>query len=162
MEGLAVRVPLLGVRDRGGAMSGRSKVGKALVALSLLAFACGGGADDSGSGGGDPSVEIEAPNDGADVDATFTLELSSSVDLGSTDSGAHHVHVFFDGDDSEYEVVTSDTFEVTGLSSGEHEVTASLRNADHSSAGDEATVTVTVAGGGGGDGGEEKDDSYDY
>jgi hypothetical protein len=49
------------------------------------------------------------------------------------------------------------------LSSGEHEVTASLRNADHSPAGDEATITVTVAGGGGGNGGEEKDDNgYDY
>jgi hypothetical protein len=148
---------------------GRFKLFAAVAALALVAFACGeeGSSDNgaTGAGGDNPTVEITAPEDGADVGATFTLEFSSSEELGPTDSGAHHVHVWFDGEESNYEVVESPSFEVSGLSSGEHEVTASLRNADHSPAGAEETITVTV-GGGAGAGEDDKDTGggggYDY
>ncbi|MGH2693771.1 MAG: Ig-like domain-containing protein [Actinomycetota bacterium] len=147
---------------------GRFKLFAGVAALALVALACGeeGSSDDGaagGGGGGGPTVEITAPEDGAEVGATFTLEFSSSEDLGPIDTGANHVHVWFDGDESKYEVVETSSFDVSGLSPGEHEITASLRNADHTPAGAEDTITVTLAAGAGtGEGKKENDTGYDY
>ena len=133
----------------------------ALAVLALTAAACGsdspssggGGNDAAAGGGGGQDLAISAPSDGAEVSAPFTLELDAAVPLGAPDTGNDHVHVFYDGDDSEYEVVTSDSFQVADLSPGEHTITASLRNADHSPAGSDVTIHVTVTGGGAGGGG---------
>lgn len=145
-----------------------AKLGALITALLLMA-SCGGGGggttDTSAGAGGDDemTLTIESPEAGADLPTPFTLELASSVELGPTDSGAHHVHVYYDDNEDEYEVVESDSFEVTDLPPGEHEIYASLRNADHSETGVEAAVEVTVSGGMGGSNKEEKDDSgYDY
>ncbi|WP_454858337.1 hypothetical protein [Promicromonospora soli] len=133
----------------------------------LLAAGCGGGGSGGGGGygggGGDAgaggeTLEITTPVDGDTVDVPFTVELDSSEELGPTDSGAHHVHVFFDGDDAEYLVVEGDSVEVTDLPEGEHVVNASLRNADHSPVGVETEVAVTV--GTGGAGSDTGDDGY--
>jgi hypothetical protein len=132
-------------RDDGDEMF-RTTVLAAAVLATLLLVACGGGEEAGSSGGSGASFSIASPSEGADVSVPFTLEISSSEELGPTDTGAHHVHVFFDGDDSNYEVVESDRFEVTELSPGEHKITASLRNADHSGAGAEAEITVVVTG----------------
>ena len=145
----------------------RLRLFAAVAALALVALACGEeGSSDNGAvaaEGGGPSVEITAPQDGAEVGATFTLEFSSSEDLGPIDTGAHHVHVWIDGDESNYDVVEATSFEVSALSPGEHEITASLRNADHSAAGAEDTITVTLAPGAGtGEGEKENDTGYDY
>jgi hypothetical protein len=129
------------------------------IVLALTAAACGGdnSGGDSGSGaavGGDggKDLAISAPEDGGEVSLPFTLDLAAGVPLGAPETGNDHVHVFYDGDDSEYEVVTTDSFQVTDLSPGEHTITASLRNADHSPAGTDVTIHVTVTGGGeGGD-----------
>lgn len=114
----------------------------------------GSGSGDSGSGG--KTVTIKEPTDGATISIPFTLTVDSSVELGTTDSGKNHVHLFFDGDDSKYEVVESDSMEITdaspavkGLSPGEHELDISLRNADHSAAGFDTKIMVNVNGGGG-------------
>ncbi len=136
--------------------------------LALLAAGCGsddGAGGDSGGGGGGSAggmtLEITAPKDGATVEVPFTVDLSSSEELGTTESGKHHVHVFFDGDDSEYQVVESDSVEITDLPAGEHEIDASLRNADHSPAGVETSITVTVGDGGtGGTGGGDELPGY--
>lgn len=138
-------------RLRGPRLLGlRLAAGAALTAL--LAAGCGGGGDQGGGGqatGPDGmTLEITAPEDGGTVEAPFTVELASSEELGPTESGAHHVHVFFDGDDAEYLVVEGESVEVTDLPEGEHVVNASLRNADHSPAGVETEVTVTVGAGG--------------
>jgi hypothetical protein len=133
----------------------RRKILIAATLAVLLLAACGDEGESGSSGGGNPSLEITSPSDGEEVSIPFDLEFSSDVELGPTDTGAQHVHVFYDGDDSDYEVVESDSFEVTGLSSGEHTITASLRNADHSAAGTEAEITVEVTGGGGGDTGDD-------
>jgi hypothetical protein len=127
-----------------------------LVAFALAAAACGEESEaGAGGGGGSDQLSIESPSEGAEVSVPFTLQFSSSEELGPTDTGAFHIHVFYDGNEAEYEVVESDTFEVGNLSAGEHTITASLRNADHSAAGAEDEISVTVSGGGGGgDGGD--------
>jgi hypothetical protein len=135
-------------------------VGAAL--LASLGAACGSSEEggpsgtDAGAAGGGDALSISAPEDGAEVSLPFTLEMSSADPLGAPETGDHHVHVFFDGDDSAYEVVTTDTFEITDLSPGEHTLTASLRNADHSPAGTDVTIDLTVAGGSGDSGSKDK------
>jgi hypothetical protein len=154
-------------------LRGRGPRGAQLVAGAaltiLLAAGCssggtgggsGGGGDAGGAGGGGKTLEITSPADGDTVDVPFTVELSSSEELGPTDSGVHHVHVFFDGDDEEYLVVESESVEVTDLPEGEHVVNASLRNADHSPAGAETEVTVTVGTGAGSDTGDDGGTDY--
>ncbi|CAM3762345.1 hypothetical protein [Isoptericola cucumis] len=135
------------------------------AAVALVAMFAAGCGDDGGGGGeqaggeavgsGGMTLEITAPEDGAEVEVPFTVELASSEELGPTDTGAHHVHVFFDGDDAEYMVVEGDSAEVTDLPDGEHVVNASLRNADHSPAGVETEISVTVGGGGTDDTGDD-------
>src|SRR5262245_4889045 len=132
------------------------------AAVLVAGTGCGGGtADTGGSGGGGDAgtgtVTITEPADGASIGIPFTLRLDSKEALGSTESGKHHVHLYFDGDDSAYEVIESDSMEITdkspavkGLSSGEHELDISLRNADHSPAGFDTKITVNVTGAGGG------------
>ncbi len=131
------------------------------LALALALAGCGGDDEAATTTGGSDgmTLSITAPEDGAEIDVPFTVEFDSSETLGPTGSGDHHVHVYFDGDDSDYMVVESDSVEVEDLSSGEHVLHASLRNADHSAAGVEAEVTVTV--GEGGDSGSD-DGGIDY
>lgn len=140
-----------------------------LSAAALTLSACSGGDESEGSGDdGGPSVTIAEPADGAGVEAPFDIVVESSEELGPTDTGNHHVHVYFDGDDSAYEVVETgngEPFEITadspaleGLEPGEHTLNVSLRNADHSAAGAEDEITIDLGGTGTGDGGEEDDD----
>jgi hypothetical protein len=133
-----------------------------VVAIALLAASCSGGSgggyfgDDggdagagAGGGGNAGAISITEPASGAQVQLPFTLKFKSEVELGPTEKGVHHVHVFFDGDDSKYEVVEADSFEVKSLPAGKHTVHASLRNADHSPAGSETQIDVEVTGDGG-------------
>ena len=138
----------------------RLAAGVSALLLATVA-ACGGDDDDTsagaegGSGADGPTLEIVEPAESGAVSVPFTLNLESSEELGPEDSGLHHVHVFFDGDDSTYEIVRSETWEigpdspaVEGLTPGEHVLNASLRHADHSAAGAEAEITVMVGEGG--------------
>ncbi|GAA2152698.1 hypothetical protein GCM10010403_19690 [Glycomyces rutgersensis] len=135
----------------------------ALGALFLAACGGGGYGDGGGSGGGSgdgPTVTIETPSDGDTLDTPFKVVVDSSEDLGPTDSGNDHVHLYFDDNDSAYAVIDSgngEAFEVAadspaldGIDPGEHTLHVSLRNADHSAAGAEDEVTVTIGDGSGG------------
>ena len=134
----------------------------AVVPFALAIAACGDdddaatGSGDEG-GNGDGTVEIASPSDGDEVDSGFELEFSSSEELGPTDTGEKHVHLYYDGSD-EYEVVESTTFTVDDLDEGEHTITAALANADHSETGAQDEITVTVGGGGGGNTGDSEDE----
>jgi hypothetical protein len=126
-----------------------------LSALLLLAAGCGGdsgGSGDSAGGGsgGGLSLRFVEPADGAQVSTPFTVKVEASVPLGTTESGKHHIHVWFDDNANDYQVVESDQVEVNSgnLAPGEHVIHASLRHANHSAAGAEAEQTVTVTGGG--------------
>jgi hypothetical protein len=137
-----------------------------LAVGALILAGCGGGSSDSGGDG--PSVTIEEPSDGDELTAPFTVVVDSSEDLGPTDSGNHHVHLYFDDNDSAYAVIESgngEEYEVAadspaldGIEPGEHTLHVSLRNADHSAAGAEDEVTVTIGDGSGGGGTDNGDD----
>lgn len=131
----------------------------ALSAVMLVGVtACGGdsgGGGSSSAGASSENVSIKAPADGASINAPFQLTVTSNEDLGTTESGKHHIHLYFDGDDSKYEVVEaadrqikSDSPALKGLSPGEHTLNVSLRNADHSPAGAEDEIKVMVGGSG--------------
>ena len=135
------------------------------AAAVLAGAACGGGAE-AGSGSG-ASLRIEQPAAGATVQVPFEVQLASSVELGPPESGDYHVHLFFDGDDKNYEVVNGTTYIVQKTpGSGTHTIDATLHNADHSPAGARDSMEVTVAGAGGsddsGDSGEGGDDKGGY
>jgi hypothetical protein len=139
----------------------RRLIGPALAAVLLLA-ACGDPDGGASAGEGGLSLEIVSPEAGAEIGLPFTVELEASEELGPPEEGVHHVHVYFDGNDTEYEIVEAESWEVTTIQvpEGEHTLHASLRNADHSAAGAETEITVTV-GQGGTDGGDG-DGGIDY
>ena len=120
----------------------------AVLAVSMVGAACAGSA---GAGGGDGplSLRITSPADGAKISQPLTVSFDSSEPIGDPSTGLHHVHLCFDGEscDTEYTLVFADTFEVSGLAAGSHTIEASLRNADHSSAGAEDRISVTVTNG---------------
>jgi hypothetical protein len=100
------------------------------------------------SGSDSPTLSITSPKAGDTVGSSFTVKWDSNQSLGEPDTGKDHVHIFVDGNSSDYTVVGGDSFQVTGLSPGQHTVDITLQNADHSSAGAEDQVDVTVSGSG--------------
>lgn len=64
-----------------------------------------------------------------------------------------------DGQSDDYTVVGGNSFTVEGLSPGEHTIDVTLQHADHTSAGAEDHVDVTVDGSGGT--GDQSDDQSD-
>jgi hypothetical protein len=134
----------------------RTRLFAVVSALVLLTAGCGGssgGSDDAGgngSGGGGMSLKIVEPADGTSVSPPFTVKVQASVPLGTTGSGKHHIHVWFDDKANDYQVVEADHVDVDSgkLPAGQHVIHASLRNANHSAAGAEAEETVMVTGGG--------------
>lgn len=133
------------------------RISLALAACALLA-GCGTAA--GSGGGGSPTVTITAPSDGSDVGSSFSLEFTTSEQIGPTSSGKDHVHVFTDGHTNDYTVVTASPFKITGLPAGKHTVGVTLQHADHSPAGASAQVTVNVTGGGGGAPSPTQDGGY--
>ena len=148
-------------------------LGAVLAVLALFAAACSGdddddtvagdpgaesgGGSDSGGGGGDLTISIADPTDGATVEPGFQVEVDPSVDIGEPDTGLHHVHLYYDGNqsDGEYDIVYSADEPWTvdrDLGPGEHTIEAFIANADHSltDATDEVTVMVGEGAGGGG------------
>jgi hypothetical protein len=144
-----------------------------LAALALLAAACSGDDDDTvagdpgaesggsdsggGAGDGDMTISIADPTDGATVESGFKVQVDPSVDIGDPDTGLHHVHLYYDGNESdgEYDIVYSADEPWTvdrDLSPGDHTIKAVIANADHSltDASDEVTVMVGEGAGGGG------------
>lgn len=126
----------------------------ALVAIAtvVLSGACSNSNDGSGSGDGGPTLTISQPAAGAAVGVPFTVQFASSVPLGDESSGLHHVHLYFDGNSDDYLIVRSTSVQITDVPAGQHVMHLSLRNANHSPAGAEAEVALTVNGGSGNSG----------
>lgn len=125
----------------------------ATAATALIVAACGGPAETAtttgsgGDSGGDAGkITITSPKDGASVSPPFELRFDAG-DIGPTDTGKDHVHIFVDDKETDYTVVTENTFQIEGLSEGEHLIHITKQHADHSPAGAEAEITVNVTGG---------------
>jgi hypothetical protein len=119
-----------------------------LLVIPLLA-ACGGGATGataSATGPNGLSMSVTEPTIGATVTVPFTIKVSSGVSLGVISTGMHHLHIWFDGDANKYEMVESDTGQAKSVPAGAHTMHVSLRNADHTAAGVDVEVPLTVSG----------------
>jgi hypothetical protein len=147
----------------------------AAAATAVLVAGCGSSSGDtsttesdtasSGGSGGSEQITVTSPEDGAEVTMPLTLKFDAG-DIGPEETGKDHVHIFVDGEESDYTVVTENTFEIEGLSEGEHTINITKQHADHSPTGDETEITVDVTGGDTGgdtsdDGGNDQPD-YDY
>lgn len=133
-------------------------VGAALaVAAALVLGACNAASSPgNGAGGGNLTIDVTSPTDGAQVSIPFSVTVQSNAPIGPPESGNHHAHLYFDTgiDSSSYDLVYSNTVQVTRpLSPGKHTIIAALANPDHSLVGPTKTFTVTVTGGGSGGGG---------
>jgi hypothetical protein len=142
----------------------------AVAATAMIVAACGGPGESTttssgGDGGNDAgSITIMSPKDGASVTSPFTLKFDAG-DIGPTDSGKDHVHIFVDDEETDYTVVTENTFQIEGLVEGEHTLHVTKQHADHSPTGAEAEVKVNVTGGdtsGGSSGGGGEEPDYGY
>lgn len=125
-------------------MRRRTSLMVTMLATAALAAACGG-SDGGTDGAGE--VRITSPKDGAAVGQPFTLRFDAG-DIGPPDSGKDHVHVFVDGDEDDFTVVTTGSFVVKRLSNGEHTITVTKHRADHSPTGAEDEIEVDVTRGG--------------
>ncbi|MGH3318412.1 MAG: hypothetical protein ACRDO0_19880 [Nocardioidaceae bacterium] len=98
--------------------------------------------------GADSGLSITSPSENGNVQVPFTVKLASDVPLAAPDTGEHHAHIFFDGDDSHYILAYGDSIRINklppGVGPGEHVLDVSLRNADHSAAGVETQVDITI------------------
>lgn len=119
------------------------------VAMLATLAACTGTNGATGGDSGKLSVIVVEPSSGATVSTPFTVKVDSSVPLGPSESGQHHVHIWFDDNESDYLIVESNTTQITDAPSGQHTMHVSLRNANHSPAGAEATTPITIGSGGG-------------
>jgi hypothetical protein len=124
----------------------------AAAAMIITACSSAGGAtttSDTGSGTEGASdagaVMITSPRDGAEVTEPFPLEFEAG-DIGPVESGKDHVHIYA-GDDTNYSVVTQESFEVTGLPEGEQTIKIVHAHANHTEFGPTSQITVNVTGG---------------
>jgi hypothetical protein len=132
-----------------------------LAACDSTGSGAGGGGGGDGGGGGTLSVAAPAPN--STVSTPFQLKVVTSVSLGTTETGRHHIHVWFDGNEDKYQILYGDTGQVGDVPAGSHTMTVSLRNANHSDAGPRVEVPITVGAGGAPSAGPVKsNDPYDY
>jgi hypothetical protein len=132
--------------------------GTALLVAALAGCAGSSTADsgDQGSGSGSgaqqqgtEALTITEPKSGADVQAPFTLKFTTKEVIGPEETGKDHVHVYLDGKEQDYEVVTTNQYQIKNISPGQHKVDVALQHADHSPVGPKAEISVNVTGGGG-------------
>lgn len=126
----------------------------AVAAVMLFAAACGSGSGDSagasggsGGGSGNDGVSIMSPKDGASVTEPFMLKFNAP-NIGPTTSGKDHVHVFVDGKENDYTVVTKSPFMIKGVPNGEHTINITRQHADHSPTGAKDEIKVNITSGG--------------
>lgn len=93
------------------------------------------------------TVDIVAPGAGEAVSVPFEVTVEASVPLGSPADGLHHVHIWFGDDLESYLVVEHNVVQINYAPDGAHQMHVSLRNSDHSSAGVETSVPLTISGG---------------
>lgn len=119
-----------------------------LLGAVLSLAACRDVGTAGGGGGGEMSLSIEEPEDGAAVSGKVNLAVSvEGAEIGPPDSGAMHVHVYVD-DSDDYDVVTS-TETTVSVPNGDHTLRVVLAQPNHEETeiSDEVTFSVSAASG---------------
>ena len=116
--------------------------------LALLAMTSPAACAREASATAKHTLAVSEPGTSSAVTVPFTVKVTTNVRLGTPASGDFHVHLYFDDNVNHYIVMTSDTAEVTEAPAGVHVMHLSLRNANHSAAGVETSIQVTVGSGG--------------
>lgn len=116
--------------------------------LALLAVTTPAACTQEAASSAKPTLAVSEPGTSAVVTVPFTVKVSSNVRLGTPGSGDYHVHVYFDDHVNQYIVMTGDTAEITSAPAGLHLMHMSLRHADHSAAGVETSIQLTIGRGG--------------
>lgn len=116
--------------------------------LALLAVTMPAACTQEASGGSAPTLSVSEPGSNSSVIVPFTLKVDTNVRLGDPASGDYHVHAYFDDKVNEYIVMTGKSTQVMKAPAGEHVLHLSLRNANHSAAGVETSVTLNIGSGG--------------
>ena len=116
--------------------------------LALVTSACSIGTQ-AGGGASGASIAFDSPSDGMTVSVPFQVKLNSSLPLGAPETGNHHAHIYFDTistNQADYDIVYGTSEMVTRpLSPGKHTLIVALANPDHSLAGPQQQITVTVS-----------------
>ncbi|GAB3410653.1 DcrB/PsbP domain-containing protein [Flindersiella endophytica] len=141
----------------------------AAIAVLGLTTACSGNDAETAAvpdSDGGMTVSATAPKANATVKVPFTVKIDSSEQLGDEATGKHHVHLYFDDNEDDYLIVEQNSVQVKDAPAGKHVMHLSLRNANHSPAGAESEVDLTIQGGSkSDDSGSDKgsdDGGYDY
>jgi len=145
-----------------GDMARRRLLGPLLAAGLILLSACAEEPETTKSGGDGPTITIESPADGTDVQSPVELQLSvTGAEIGPPDTGLMHFHAYIGGA-SDYKVVTSTNSSID-LPEGEQTVRLVLAQPNHDETDVSAEVTVNVTSGTtGGDGGYGDDGGYGH
>jgi hypothetical protein len=132
--------------------------GAALLSLVMLMASCRNVATTGGETGGEMSLSIQEPEDGASVEGKVDLVVSvEGTEIGAPESGAMHFHLYVD-DSDQYEVVTT-TESTVSVPNGEHTLRVVLAQPNHAETEISDEVTVTVSGAAG-EGGEDTGGGY--
>jgi hypothetical protein len=117
----------------------------ALLATVGAAGACAPNAGTTESAaGGAGALSVVEPAQGTTVSVPFTVTVQTADPLGESDTGRHHIHIFFDGNEDQYQISYTQSAQVGEAPPGAHTMTISLRNADHSDAGPRVDVPLTI------------------
>lgn len=109
-----------------------------MIATSLTAC----GEDEFGE-----ALTLISPATGDVVGLPFEVLINTSAPLGPPDEGLHHIHIWF-GDDVAAQTIGEDrVIRINNAPDGQHDMHISLRHADHSAAGADITVRITISGG---------------
>jgi hypothetical protein len=130
------------------------------IAIAIAAAACAAGSQAGAEG--DATIAFASPANGAAVSIPFDVQLEASVPLGEPETGNYHAHLYFDSPTSaaDYDIVYGTSWQVTRpLAPGEHTIIVALANPDHSLAGPEQTITLTVEAGASGGGPSQSSES---
>jgi hypothetical protein len=116
--------------------------------IALLAVTMPAACTQEVAGSSRATLAVSEPGTSSSVSVPFTLKVVTNVRLGDPSSGDYHVHVYFDDHVNEYIVMTSPSTQVTKAPAGAHVMHLSLRNANHSAAGVETSIALTIGSGG--------------
>jgi hypothetical protein len=94
------------------------------------------------------TLAVSEPGTSSEVMVPFTVKVKTNVRLGTPETGDFHIHLYFDDNVNHYIVLTSEASQVTDAPAGVHVMHLSLRNANHSAAGVETSIQVTIGSGG--------------